>query len=229
MAGRAGYRRPVSTLPAGERPSPVRRRVVCAATLVLGAAVLAWSLRVEPGSLLFYPATFALAAVWVGGALLSGPLRLGRLPARADGRIGARPVIGPVLIGLALAGVFVLGALVVREVPALAERVRDVTEFAVEGSLWLLLLVTTVNGVAEEIFFRGALYTAVPWRPIVVTTALNVAVVLASGNVMLAFAAAVLGVVVGLLRRATGGVLAPILTHLTWSTAMLLALPPLVG
>jgi len=48
---------------------------------------------------------------------------------------------------------------------------------------------------------------------------------LATGNVMLAFAAVLLGLVVGLERRASGGVLAPILTHCTWSLAMLFALP----
>jgi uncharacterized protein len=48
---------------------------------------------------------------------------------------------------------------------------------------------------------------------------------LASGNLMLAFAALVLGTVVGMERRASGGVLAPILTHVTWSTTMLLVLP----
>ena len=47
----------------------------------------------------------------------------------------------------------------------------------------------------------------------------------ATGNVMLAFAALVLGVVVGLERRASGGILAPVLTHLVWSVTMLYALP----
>ena len=46
---------------------------------------------------------------------------------------------------------------------------------------------------------------------------------------MLAFAAILLGTVVGLERRASGGILAPILTHVTWSTAMLFALPALFG
>jgi uncharacterized protein len=32
-------------------------------------------------------------------------------------------------------------------------------------------------------------------------------------------------VVTGLQRRATGGIVAPILTHVTWSMTMLLALP----
>jgi membrane protease YdiL (CAAX protease family) len=48
---------------------------------------------------------------------------------------------------------------------------------------------------------------------------------LATGNVMLAFAALVLGLVVGLQRRASGGVLAGVLTHVTWSLLLLVALP----
>ena len=58
-----------------------------------------------------------------------------------------------------------------------------------------------------------------------VSTVAYLVATLATGNVMLAFAAVVLGVVVGLERRASGGVLAPILTHVTWSTVMLFALP----
>ena len=51
----------------------------------------------------------------------------------------------------------------------------------------------------------------------------------ATGNVMLTFAAVLLGAVTGLQRRASGGILAPILTHCTWSLAMLFALPVLFG
>ena len=50
-------------------------------------------------------------------------------------------------------------------------------------------------------------------------------VTLATGNAMLAFAALLLGALCGLERRACGGVLAPILTHCTWSLTMLVALP----
>jgi membrane protease YdiL (CAAX protease family) len=50
---------------------------------------------------------------------------------------------------------------------------------------------------------------------------------IATANYMLVFSAVVLGVVVGLERRATGGVLAGILTHVTWSMMLLFVLPPL--
>lgn len=219
-------------VPRDHRESPAalrRRQLVTAAVVLVGAGMLAVSLRIEPGSVWFYPATFALAAVWAVGALLSGPLHLGRIASGRDRRTLVRPVVAPVLIGLLLAGVFVVGGLVVREIPWLDRQVRSVTDFADQGALPLLVLVTAVNGVAEELFFRGAAYAAVPRHPVVWTSVAYVLATLATGNVMLAFAAIVLGVVVGLQRRASGGILAPVLTHCSWSLTMLFALPLLFG
>ena len=62
-----------------------------------------------------------------------------------------------------------------------------------------------------------------------VTTVAYGAATLATGNVMLAFAAALLGGLVGLERRATGGIQAPIITHVVWSILMLFVLPALFG
>jgi membrane protease YdiL (CAAX protease family) len=215
-------------VPRDHRDTPTalrRRQAVTVAFVVLGGTVLGLSLRIEPGSPWFYPATFGLALVWTVGALLSGPLHLGRI-ADPAGR-HRRPVVVPVLVGLGLAGIFVLGGLVVREIPWLDEQVRSVLDFADQGAIPLVVLVTLVNGVAEELFFRGAAYAATPRYPVPVTTVAYALATLATGNVMLAFAAIVLGVVVGLQRRASGGILAPILTHVTWSLTMLFALPAL--
>ena len=46
---------------------------------------------------------------------------------------------------------------------------------------------------------------------------------------MLGFAALILGAVCAWERRATGGVLAPVLTHVVWGLLMVLALPPVFG
>jgi uncharacterized protein len=201
-----------------------RRQWVVAAFAVLGAVALGVSLRIEPGSAWFYPATVALAVVWVVGAFCSGPLHLGRI----EGRSGlVRPWLPPIVLGLGLAAVFFAGALVVRHVPYLEGRVAGVLDYADEGSVPVLLLITAVNGVAEELFFRGALYAAVTRHPVLWTTVAYTLVTLASGNVMLAGAAVVLGVVVGLQRRASGGILAPILTHVSWSLTVLVSLPSL--
>ncbi len=203
-----------------------RRRVVTGAFVVLGAIVLGILLRLDKGSTQFVVFSLVLAAVWTIGAFASGPLHLGRI-VRDD--LHSRPVVQPLIIGAALAGVFVLGALVVREIPWLADQVRGVLGFATEGYLPVLVLVTTLNGIAEELFFRGAAYGAISHRPVLWTTAAYAVATLATGNVMLGFAAILLGVIVGLQRRASGGILAPIITHCTWSLTMLFALPAIFG
>ncbi|GAA1739084.1 type II CAAX endopeptidase family protein [Aeromicrobium alkaliterrae] len=207
--------------PAGLR----RRQVVVVVTIVLGAVLLGISLRIEPGSSWFYPATLALAAVWTAGAFASGRLHLGRIVRDPAAERSVRPVVEPIVLGLALVALFVVGGLVVREIPWLDEQVRSVVDIANQGSIVLLVLITAVNGVAEEVFWRGAAYAAVPRNPVAWTTVAYVVATLATGNVMLAFAGILLGAVVGLQRRASGGVLAPILTHCTWSLSMLFVLP----
>ena len=64
--------------PVADAAELARRRAVVAAVTVVGAAVLGWSLNVEPGSGWFYAASLLLAAVWTTGAFASGPLHLGR-------------------------------------------------------------------------------------------------------------------------------------------------------
>jgi uncharacterized protein len=211
-----------------DSPSALRRRQwVTGIVVVVGGVVLGLSLRIEPGNPWFYPATLGLSAVWALGAFASGPLHLGRI--HHPGAAPRRPVLTPIALGLALAGVFVAGALVVRQVPVLERQVASVLEFADQGSVPLLVVATALTGVAEELFFRGAAYAAVTRHPVAVTTGLYVLATLATGNVMLTFAAALLGVLVGLERRASGGILAPVLTHLAWSLPMLLVLPLVIG
>ena len=116
---------------------------------------------------------------------------------------------------------FVLGALIVREIPPLADQVQGILDFARQGNLPVVLAVTAISGVGEEVFFRGAVYSVFArWHPVAVSVALYTLATVATANIMLVFAAAVLSVVWGLQRRASGGVLAPILTHITWSLTM---------
>ncbi len=202
-----------------------RRQLVTIGFVLLGAVVLGFSLRLDPGSRWFYPATFGLAGVWAVGAFASGPLYLGRITFRDEHR---RPIMTPIALGLGLAAVFVAGALLVRSLSRLSfleDQVVSVVDYADQGSLPILVVVTAVNGIAEELFFRGAAYAAITMRPVLWTTVAYAVATLATGNVMLAFAAVLLGLVVGLERRASGGILGPILTHCTWSLAMLVALP----
>lgn len=200
-----------------------RRQVVAAVVVLVGAGVLGWSLRREPGGNTFYAAAIVLAGVWAVGAFLSGRLHLGRMARGSE--VFVRPILAPIMLGLLLVGVFVLGALVVREIDPLAAYVSSVLEYADEGSLTVLAIITFFNGIAEELFFRGAMYAAIPRYPVAWTTLAYVVATLATGNVMLGFAAVLLGAVCGLERRASGGILAPILTHITWSLSMLFLLP----
>ena len=94
-----------------------------------------------------------------------------------------------------------------------------------------MVFIIVLNGIAEELFFRGALYTALEkhYPAIVSTIIYAVAIFVATRNPMLAFAALMLGSVCAFERRATGGVLAPILTHMVWGLIMVLVLPPVFG
>lgn len=204
-----------------------RRQAITVVVVILGAVVLGVSLRIEPGNAWFYPSSLALAAVWAAGAFASGPLHLGRIATPDDEP--RRPVLQPIALGLGLAGIFALGALLVRPIDPLADQVGNVLQFATEGSVPILAVLTVINGITEELFFRGAAYAAITRHPVVWTTVAYTVATAATGNIMLSFAAGLLGVLVGLQRRASGGILAPILTHCTWSLAMLLALPPIFG
>lgn len=203
----------------------LRRRIVVAITLALGATLLGISFSVRQGDPAFYPLTFGLAATWTLGSVLSGPLHLGHI--QLAGRL-RRPTITPIAVGLLLAALFVLGALIVRTIPSLVRLAEDVLGYARLGNLWIICVITLVNGIAEELFFRGALFAAIGVRhAVLISTVLYVLATVAGGNLVLVFTAAVLGTVVGLERRASGGILAPILTHVTWSLSMLFVLPPL--
>jgi uncharacterized protein len=203
----------------------LRRRIVVAITLAVGATLLGLSFSVRQGDPAFYPLTFGLAATWTLGSLLSGPLHLGHILLGGTLR---RPIITSIGVGLLLATLFVLGALVIRTIPTLASLAEDVLGYARLGNLWIIFMITLVNGIAEELFFRGALFAAIgAWHPVLISTALYALATVAGGNPVLVFAAVILGAVVALERRASGGILAPILTHITWSLSMLFVLPPI--
>ncbi|WP_460605652.1 lysostaphin resistance A-like protein [Jatrophihabitans fulvus] len=204
-----------------------RRRVVVVVSLVIGSVLLGLSLATDPGDPAFYPLTIAVALVWFVGGFLSGPLHLGYIPFRESLR---RPIVTPILLGLAASAVFVIGAFVIRYIEPLRDFVAGVLEHANQGNLALVAFVALLNGAAEEVFFRGALFAAIGRRhPIVISVVVYAIVTIATGNPMLVFAALVMGVLFGLQRRASGGILASMLTHLTWSAVMLLALPPIIG
>jgi membrane protease YdiL (CAAX protease family) len=211
-----------------DEPTAVRRRRrrVVAATSLAGAGLLGVSLSTRPGSREFYLSTATVAGAWTLGGLASGPLHLGWIETR-DATI-RRPVLTPVATGVGIFGFFYGAALVSRRIPVLDAAISDVLSFADEGDDRLVLLTTLANGLGEEVFFRGALYAALRnHSPVLSSTAVYTLATTTTRNPALVLAAAVMGGLFALQRRASGGLQAPTLTHLTWSALMLRYLPPL--
>lgn len=193
-------------------------RSITIATAACGAVVLAWSLRTEPGSSAFYVASLLLAVIWTGGAFLAG-----RLPWRGDS--WRTTVAWGCGAGVGLSAIFSLGALIARELTFAAGPIEDVLAYANRGSLLAVLAVALAAGFGEELYFRGALFDQVGRHRLAITTAAYTVVTLVTGNLMLTLAAALVGLVAGMVRLRTGSVSAAVLTHLTWSIAMIAFLP----
>ncbi len=202
-----------------------RRRRVVAATSLTGAGMLGAGLSTKPDSPAFYGITLGTAATWVIGGLASGKLHLGWMHYGDNLR---RPLVTPVLTGVGAFGAFYAAALVAKRIPVLERAIASVLQYADQGNNGLVVLTTLANGAAEEVFFRGALYAAVgEKRPVVASTGVYMLATVATRNPALVLASGVMGALFGLQRRSSGGIQAPLLTHLTWSTLMLRYLPPL--
>jgi len=203
-----------------------RRRRVVAGVSLAGAGLLGVSLSTQPDSWQFYALTLGVAGTWVAGGFASGPLHLGWMQARDETL--RRPVLTPVLTGVAAFGVFYGWAYVARTIPVLEQAISSILSYAHQGSTPLVLLTTLANGAAEEVFFRGALYAAIGQNhPVALSTAVYALATVTTRNPALVLAAGIMGTLLGAQRRASGGIQAPVLTHLTWSTLMLRYLPPL--
>ena len=203
----------------------VQRRWVSAVTLAIASFLMAWSLRITPGDPAIYAITLALGTTWVVGALLSGKLHRGSANARRADK-DSRAVLQSLLLGLLLVGLFLTGAVVISAIPALRDPLLALLEHARVGLLPVFIGLLFLNAVAAELFFRGGLYAATGGpHAVLITTFVFALTTVSTGIPTLVVGAAVLGAVVGLQRRVTGGVLAPIVTHVTWLTGMVLLLP----
>ena len=216
--------------PAAARAEPARTRtwrwLVITATGISGARLLSASLSARAGSRQFYLLTAGLAATWTGGALAAGPLPWGRTPDHDNSPY--RLVVMPVVTGAGAFGLFYGAARLARHLPMLNQAITTVLRYADDGSAPLVLLSAAANAVAEELFFRGALWSLTQRaHPLASTALAYTATTAATRNPALTIAGAATSVLFGLHRRASGSVLAPALTHLTWSLLMLNRLPPL--
>ncbi len=191
-----------------------------------GTGLLGASLSTKPASRQFYAMTFSVAGTWLIGGLATEPLDWDSF--RGSERSFGRLVAVPVLTGVAAFGAFFGAALVARRIPVLNEALVSVLNYAERGSDSLVLATTLANGVGEEIFFRGSLFTALASpHPVAASTGVYMLTTCATRNPALVVAAGVMGTVFAAQRRATGGILAPILTHVTWSALMVRFLPTL--
>jgi CAAX protease family protein len=190
------------------------------------AALLRSSFAARAGSVRFYLLTTSLAGTWSGGALGAGPI-----PWRGDGwRNGPASavralVVVPVASGAVTFAVFYGAARAARRHRTPRRAIASVLRYAEAGSTPLVVLIASGSGVAEELFFRGALWSGP--HPLRTTTLAYAASTAATGNPALVLAGLITSVVFGWQRAATGGVLAPAITHVTWSVLMLRYLPPL--
>lgn len=202
-----------------------KRRRVVAGTAVAGAGLLGASLSTPPGSKKFYVSTGVVAGIWTVGGWASGPLHLGWAEGR-DQQL-QRPVLTPLALGVGAFGAFYGAALVAKRIPVLNRAISGILTYSDAGDDRLVLATTLANGIGEEVFYRGALYAAVPAHPVAASTAIYTLATTTTRNPALVLAAGVMGSLFGLQRRASGGLLAPTITHVTWSTLMLKFLPPL--
>jgi membrane protease YdiL (CAAX protease family) len=186
------------------------KKALLAGVTAAGSGLLGASLASRPGSRRFHVLTASVAATWFAGA---GPVPRGR-----------RDVVQPVVAGAGAFGVFYGCALVARRIPPLRRAIAGVLGHAHHGSAPSVAATTLVTGVAEEFFFRGALYDAFGTRG---STALYVLSTTATRNPALVLASTVMGTLFVVQRGRSGGVQAPLLTHVVWSALMLAFLPRL--
>jgi membrane protease YdiL (CAAX protease family) len=203
-------------------PSVVcRRRRVVTATLVVGTAILGGTLAAPANSALFYALGLLAAVTWIIGALLSGPIpirQIRAIPRRLE-------IAAALLLAAALFSAFLAAKLLAEHLPLVSGGVASVLATADAGPRVSVLTIALLNGIGEEMLFRGSLQSSFTKHAALWTAAIYTLVTIATLNAALVVTALVMGAVFSAERRASGGILAPILTHLTWSTLILLLLP----
>lgn len=208
------------------RPGPQQ---VLGAVLIpaLAAAIgLGIASAAPDGGLVFYVATFAVAAVY----FITWALCPRSHPAFLAQRAG-RDALRGLGIGMGLLLIFLVGAFLVRYIPVLAGPVDALLDNARYGLLWVTILTTAINGVGEEVFFRRIAMDYLPgtWRTrALISLVLYIAVTAAMGVPLLALAAIAVGVPAALEARRTGSLVSACVLHISWSLGMLLILPHLI-
>ena len=126
----------------------------------LGASgLLRSSFAARAGSARFYLLTASLAGTWAGGALGAGPVPWRGDAGRDRPASAARAlIVAPVATGAVTFAAFYGAARAARGCPALRRAIASVLRYADAGSTPLVVLIAAGSGVAEELYFRGALW-----------------------------------------------------------------------
>jgi hypothetical protein len=167
------------------------------------------------------PRFFALAAVFYAVLLLAAAV-VGALGGRNAFAPGDSAVFGLLVGAISACGTFALGLLLYRLLPTLRRLSDELAPHLVDGARWRdLVLISIISGVGEEAFFRGALQ---PEIGLVASSLLFGVLHVGPDRRYLVWAvwAVGAGFLFGLLYLWTGGILAPVTTHVLHNAATLL-------
>lgn len=121
-------------------------------------------------------------------------------------------------IGIALIILFILGGLIVRSIPLLAEPVSDLLDNMRHGSVPITLATLIINGVGDEPFFhdiaRRQLADALSPTAILTQQALYIAVTTATGIPLLLVASILIGGIAALEARRADNLISATTLHL---------------
>lgn len=193
-----------------------------AALVLIGAFLLSQTFRFGYDQIWFFLCSGLMGLVW----LIGWKFRVIRREVRRTSPVRSLGV--GAACGLGLAVFCAIGVWLFRDLPFFTRAVEGLLSPVAPGLLWPVAITAAAVGISEELMFRGAVFSWFFRRPVLWSTFLYTIVTLVTGSAALIMAAALLGLVTGVLRLRTKGVLAPIACHLCWTLALLLALPPLM-
>ena len=202
-------------------PTSLRSRwALLLLTFVLGSAALGITLNLEPGHAAFVPGTLAMATIWALGARACGPLT-GSAPKAGPARRcwAPRPVRWRWDCACSSARPWPGW----RPWPSPSRRCWPTAVPPPCPSSW-----PSPRSTASPRRRTSAAPCTRPCRARsawLVSAAIYALATLPAGIALLTAGAAFLGGITGLLRRVSGGLLAPTTAHLIWSVGMLLLLP----
>jgi membrane protease YdiL (CAAX protease family) len=196
--------------------------VLLVAVLVLSAGGWAFLFRLPSKGL--WPRTWITALV-LGGAA-AGALALRHDLGVVTGPLGIEPLAAGLVVGSAWLVATHIGHFVLcRFVPGFLERISDLYSLRAGDRVRTIVGPLTLMGVAEELVFRGYVQGEIG---LIGSILAYTAVQLVVGNWALTLAALLSGAVWGTLAWWTGGLLAPVVAHVLW-TSMLTFVWPLRG